>query len=65
MLPAPDPATVAHALLDAARLTMTPEETARLTAAYPELRARADGLYAVSGRDVTPGLGFDPSWESA
>ncbi|MEW2504994.1 hypothetical protein ACQPXB_34700 [Amycolatopsis sp. CA-161197] len=55
----PDPATVVPALLSAAGVTPSAEETALLIAGYPSLSEEIEKLYAVpEARYEEPGLIF-------
>jgi hypothetical protein len=56
-----DAAVTVRALLDAAHLTVSPQEFDRFVALYPALRAQADALYLPDMEDESPALAFDPT----
>jgi hypothetical protein len=57
-----DTETTVKALLDAAQLTVSPEELELFVRIYPGLRTGADGLYIPETRYEDPALVFDADW---
>ena len=55
-----DASTAVRVLLDAARITMSDEEFARLVAGYPTIRAQTDALYREELRNESPAVSYDP-----
>ena len=57
-----DVPTTVRALLDAAGITMSPEEFDGFVRIYPAMRAGADSMYIPETRYEDPALIFSPEW---
>ena len=51
-----------QALLEAAKLTLSPDEFQLFVKVYPQMRAGADEMYLAETRYEEPGLNFDARW---